>query len=399
MTEAHAKPEWAQSRLEKENARRIAEGKKPRRKIWRWIVLGVIIVGALAYFLLQPPAPEPAEDISNLSPVARQLLPTEIAEIRPTTLAHSVKVTGTLVPGRQSSVASMASGRVLEVTVRPGDSVSAGDVLAEIDRATLTLQLNQQRATAEATRIQLLSTRQQLERTEELARQGLATPSALDQARASAAALESNLAALDSGVESAKIALDNATVRSPLDGVVSARSVEPGQTINAGTPLFTIVNLEEMEFEASASVNSSALVSSGQKATISVTGIDGTTFDGDVTRVNPVAIAGTRAVPIYISIDNRQRLLRGGMFATGFIVVAEKHDAIAVPASALREDAEGDFVLVLDRDNLVRKAVTPGEQWDRGRTVEIEGLSPGDRVIIAPLPELSAGDAYQVVGS
>lgn len=397
MTEAHAKPEWAQSRFEKENARRIAEGKKPRRKIGRWIVLGLIVLGALAYFLLRPPAPEPTEDEAGLAPLARQLLPAEIAEIKPTTLAHSVKVTGTLVPGQQSSVASMASGRVLEVKVRPGDSVSAGDVLAEIDRATLTLQLNQQSATAEATRIQLLSTRQQLERTEELARQGLATPSALEQARASAAALDSNLAALDSGVESAKIALDNATVRSPLDGVVSARSVEPGQTINAGTPLFTIVNLEEMEFEASASVNSSALVSRGQNATISVTGIDGTTFSGAVTRVNPVAIAGTRAVPIYIAIDNKQFLLRGGMFATGFIVVAEKHDAIAIPASALREDAEGDFVLALDHDNLVRKAVTPGEEWDRGRTVEVEGLSAGDRVVIAPLPELSAGDAYQVV--
>ncbi len=398
MTEAHAKPEWAQSRFEKENARRIAVGEKPRRKILRWIVLGLIAVGGIAYFLLQPPAQEPVEDASNLGKIAKQLLPAEIAEIQPRTLSQSVKVTGSLVPGQQSSVASMASGRVLEVMVRPGDSVAAGDVLAEIDRATLALQLNQQRATAEATRIQLISTRQQLERTEELARQGLAAPSALEQARSSTAALEANLTALESGVESAEIALDNATVRSPLDGVVSARSVEPGQTINAGTPLFTIVNLAEMEFEASASVNSSALVSSGQSATISVTGIDGTTFDGEVTRVNPVAISGTRAVPIYISIHNQDGLLRGGMFATGFIVVAEKEDAIAVPVAALQEDAEGDFVLLLDNGVLVRKPVTLGEEWDRGRIVEVEGLAADDIVVIAQLGGLSAGDSYEVVG-
>jgi membrane fusion protein (multidrug efflux system) len=398
MTEAHAKPEWAQSRFEKENARRIAAGEKPKRKILRWIVLGLIVVGGIAYFLLQPPAPEPVEDASSLGKIAKQLLPAEIAEIQPRTLWQSVKVTGSLVPGQQSSVASMASGRVLEVTVRPGDSVAAGDVLAEIDRATLALQLNQQRATAEATRIQLISTRQQLERTEELARQGLAAPSALEQARSSTAALEANLTALESGVESAEIALDNATVRSPLDGVVSARSVEPGQTINAGTPLFTIVNLAEMEFEASASVNSSALVSSGQSATISVTGIDGTTFDGEVTRVNPVAISGTRAVPIYISIHNQDGLLRGGMFATGFIVVAEKQDAIAVPVAALQEDAEGDFVLLLDNGVLVRKPVTLGEEWDRGRIVEVEGLAADDIVVIAQLGGLSAGDSYEVVG-
>ncbi len=399
MTEAHAKPEWAQSGFEKENARRIAAGEKPKRKILRWIVLAAILLGGTAYVLLQPPAPEPVVSAEDLAPPAKKLLADEIATIAPTRLSQSVKVTGTLVPAQQSSVASLASGRVLSVTVRPGDTVSEGAVLAEIDRATLVLQLNQQKATAEATRIQLLSTRQQLERTEELARQGLATPSTLEQARSSAAALEANLAALESGVESAEIALDNATVRSPLDGVVSARSVEPGQTISAGTPLFTIVNLAQMEFEASASVNSSALVSSGQAATVSVTGIDGRSFDGAVTRVNPVAIAGTRAVPIYISLDNREGLLRGGMFATGFITVAEKQNAIAIPATALREDAEGDFVLVLDNGVLTRKAVTPGDQWERGRILEVEGLSSGDVVVSAALGELSAGDAYELVGN
>ncbi|KKC41459.1 hypothetical protein WH87_00455 [Devosia epidermidihirudinis] len=396
MTEAHEKPDWAQSKREKDNARRVAEGLKPRRRIMPWVVLGVVVFGIAAFVLTRPPAEEPTEEAANTE-VVRQLLKTEISEIAPATLRQTAKVTGTLVPARQSAVASQASGRVLSVAVRPGDTVAAGSVLAEIDRANLEFQVNQQRATADGTRAQLLSAQQALERTQELARQGLASPSTLEQARSSTAALEANLAALESGVQAAELALSNATVVSPLDGTVSERSVEPGQTINAGTPLFTIVNLFEMEFQASASVNSSALVTPGQSVAVTVNGLDNQTFTGSVTRVNPVALSGTRTVPIYIALENGQGRLRGGMFATGEITVAEQADAIAVPLAAIREDADGNYVLKLSNGTLIRQAVEVGDAWDRGRLVEVTGLTIGDSVVTAPLTELSVGQAYEIV--
>lgn len=397
MTTTHEKPEWAQSKREKENARRVAEGLKPKRRLGPWIVLGLIVVGAVAFFVLRPPAPAPETEVADAGPAVRQLLHSEITEIALATLRQRVKVTGTLVPAEQAVVASQAAGRVLNVGVRPGDSVKEGQVLVEIDQANLSLQLAQQRATADATRAQLVSSRQQLERTEELARQGLTSPSALEQARSASAALEANLTALESAVSAAELALSNATVRAPIDGIVSERSVEAGQTISAGTPLFTLVNLEAMDFQATASVNSSALVSPGQAVDVIATGLDNQIFAGEVTRVNPVAQAGTRTVPIYIAIDNDSGRLRGGMFATGQITVLEKADAIAVPAAALREDAEGSFVLKLDNGTLERQAVEPGATWDRGAIVEVGGLNPGDVVITAPLSELAAGDAYEIV--
>src|SRR5690606_20788435 len=196
MTANTEKPEWAQSKREKENALRVSQGLKPKRRIMPWIVLGLLVVGGGAFVLMQPPAPEPVAVVDE-APVLKQILAAETVEIAPTTLSQTIKVTGSLVPGHQSSIASQASGRVLSVLVSPGDTVAEGAVLAEIDRATLELQLNQQRATAEATRIQLANSRQQLERTEELARQGLTSPSNLEAARSSTAALESNLAALE----------------------------------------------------------------------------------------------------------------------------------------------------------------------------------------------------------
>lgn len=396
MTATHEKPEWAQSKREKDNAERVAQGLKPRRRILPWIVLTLIVVAIIAFVVMRP-APEPVDEAAADAPIVKQIRQSETVLIEPTLLRETVKVTGTLVPGHQADVASQASGRVMAVMVRPGDSVREGDVLAQIDRATLELQLNQQRATADATRAQLLSSRQQLERTEELARQGLASPSTLEQARSGAAALEANLKALESAVESAEIALANATVKAPLSGIIASRSVDPGQTIQAGSPLFNVVNLEQMEFEAAASVNSSARVAAGQNVTVNVTGLDGREFAGEVSRVNPVALSGTRTVPIYIALDNPEGVLRGGMFATGHIVVSEAEDRLAVPAAALREDAEGRFVLKLVEGTLARQAVEPVADWNRGRMVEVEGLVAGDVVVSAPLADLEAGEAYNLV--
>jgi multidrug efflux pump subunit AcrA (membrane-fusion protein) len=116
-----------------------------------------------------------------------------------------------------------------------------------------------------------------------------------------------------------------------------------------------------------------------------------------VTRVNPVAISGTRTVPIYIELDNTEGSLRGGMFATGQITVAEKADAHAVSAAALREDADGQFVLKLVDGTLVRQGVEVVQEWDRGRLLEVTGIAAGDVIVSAPLDELTAGDAYTLV--
>ena len=238
MTTAHEKPEWAQSKREKENARRVAEGLKPRRRIGPWIVLGLIVIGGVAIFALRP-APAPEAEVAESGPVVKQLLASEITEIAPATLRQRVKVTGTLVPARQAVVAAQAAGRVLSVAVRPGDSVREGQVLVEIDQANLSLQLAQQRATADATRAQLFSSRQQLERTEELARQGLTSPSALEQARSATAG--SHHAARKATRSPARVATRVSSTRStkssPLPWLCRTSSITPSRAPRpAGAP-------------------------------------------------------------------------------------------------------------------------------------------------------------------
>ena len=238
----------------------------------------------------------------------------------------------------------------------------------------------------------------QLSRTTDLIGRGLAAASGIEQVQSSADALRANLAALEGQVEAARIALQNATLKAPMDGIISERNVSTGQTVQQGAALFTIVDLSTLELNASAPVGSSVQLSKGQAVSVSVEGLPGQTFAGVVDRINPVAVAGTRTIPVYIVLGNEQGLLRGGMFATGQIVIAERPEALTVPAAAVREDAEGFFVLKLADGKVVRQAVAQGESWNGNRLVEIvSGLAAGDVVVTAPLTQLQPDDLVELV--
>ena len=395
------KPEWAQSRRERENAARIAAGQPPRRRArWPWLVLLVLVLAGIGYLVYQsrqappaaaPAAPAPAERVMQINPL-------EITTLEPQLLVQTVKVTGSLAPRSRAEVASQVSGQLLSVEVRPGDHVAAGQALAQVDVRDLQVMLNQQLANRAATQAQLDLARTQLNTASTLAQRGLTPQSSLEEAQSNVAALESQVAALDAGVVTAQRALENATVRSPIAGTVSSRAVEPGQAVQPGTALFSIVDLSVMDVQASAPLSATALLKPGQRVDVAVEGIPGQVFEGRVDRINPVAIENTRSISVYVSLENPDNLFRGGMFATGQIVVAEAPGAIALPAAAIREDAEGDYVLKIADGKALRQAVETGGTWNNGNLVQITaGLAAGDVVVTARLEELQANAAVAIV--
>src|SRR3546814_6993558 len=109
---------------------------------------------------------------------------------------------------------------------------------------------------------------------------------------------------------------------------------------------------------------------------------------GQITRISPIADEGTRSVPVYVRVVDHGRLV-GGMFVTGSIHLRRKEDAIIVPATSLREDEDGGYVLKLEAGHLVRQPVMVASRWNGGDSLEISGgLAHGDRIVIAPLPKL-----------
>ncbi|MGR3454732.1 efflux RND transporter periplasmic adaptor subunit [Pseudooceanicola sp.] len=372
-------------------------GREPYRRRRRWIAPVVILIAIVAtggYLLSDPEAtavPEDEVQVAEREPVM-QLLPSELTELEPRTLRETIRVTGSLDPTRKLEIPAEVSGRIDEVTHQPGEAVEAGEVLVRIGIDALTNQLEQQRANAEATRAQLELAQAEYERTQSLVNRGVATVSTLDSQAAQVRQLEANLAAQERQVANAEDALEKATVTAPFDGIVSDRAVDPGAYVSPGTPLMTVVDLSNLTLEGVVPVLYAPMIRAGQTGQISVDGLGDRQFTGTVDRVAPVATAGTRMLPIYASIDNPDNTLRGGMFASGVLVLEQVENAIGIPAAALREDAEGRYVLKLDGARVVRQPVEVARSWDNGRLHEVtSGLSAGDVIVNSAMARLQPG--------
>jgi membrane fusion protein (multidrug efflux system) len=403
-TRPEEKPDWALTRRERRARERAARGLAPRRR-WPWVLLVLVLGAAVAAWFqrgaitaaLKPPETVSPAD-AEPAPVPRmQINPAEYGTLVPRDLDRRIKVIGTINPARRADLSAQTGGLVEAVNFRPGDRVVQGDVLVQVDVERLTIELGQARSNAEATRAQLSLAEGQLERVRQLVDRNVATTSTLEEARSSVDGLRAQLTALDDLVRLAELSLRNATVAAPFDGVVTARAVEPGTVIAAGTTLISLVDLATVELEAAAPVAAGVQLRPGQDVEVRVDGIPDRTFAGKVVRINPVAAAGTRAIPVYIAMDNAEGLLFGGMFATAEVIVASASDALAVPGEAIRSDAGGSYVLRIEDDVLVRAPVTIAETWAGRLTRVTAGLAAGDEVILAALPELDPGDRVERV--
>lgn len=395
-----SKPDWAKSK--RELKREANPGASSKTK---WFVLvGVIVIaaGVIGVAMKGSPSEDLAADpivLENNS--AKYISSAELSRVDLTLLQKQIKVTGTVQPLHVAQIPSLISAQVESVTFRVGDSVNKGQVVVKMDTESLEIQKEQQLSATYATQTQLKLAESQLKRTSELAEQGIATSSLLEEVQSNVEAMKANLTSQQAQIKSVDYSLRNAVISAPISGVVSTRNVEPGQFIGVGSPLLEIVDLSVMELKVNVSTSNNGLVKKGMKVSISVEGLDNQTFSGVISRISPVASVGTRTIPIYILIDNVDRKLRGGMFAIGQITLAEKTDAIAVENSALQTDAEGrSFVFKVVDNKVVKQFVELGDVWGASQYHEVvSGLEVGDQYVNVLLAGLDENDELHLIGN
>lgn len=337
-------------------------GAKPRARWRRWakwivILLVVLVLGLLASRCFRGPDP----------------VRYATAQVQRDTLSVTVSATGKLAPTNQVQVGSELSGLVERVMVEVNDRVSKGQPLAVLDTSRLDDAITQSQATLSANQAAVAQAqatldeaRAQLARLREVDRlSGGRVPSATEMQSAEAAVARglANVRAAQANVVSARANLSSnttqrykAVIRSPVNGVVLARQIEPGQTVAASfsTPtLFVIAeDLSQMKLEVAIDEADVGDVKAGQKATFTVDAFPGRTFPARITRValgsNLSAQTSTAAtsssssnsqVVSYaatLSVANPDLILRPGMTATATIAVDERQQAMLVPNGALR---------------------------------------------------------------
>lgn len=326
-----------------------------------------------------------------------ELISAEVHTIQPRGLVDSVRFTGTTQPIDQTIVKSRVAGRLAEVLVREGDRVTEGQTLARFETTELQAKVNERQSALEAARADARWTARDRSDKETLASRSIVSQSAADQARATAENRASMVSVAEAQLEVARKNLADAEVRAPFEGVVGERIANQGESLPIDGKILALLDTSHVEIAAQMPAADVVRMRVGQIAKVTLEGFGDRVFEGRITRISPTTQAGSRSIPVYVEIVDRHDALRGGLFGTGAVTVQEKSHALAVPASAVRKDSQGEFVLAIEGDVLVRKPIGAVRTWSRGELVEVKGLESGMTIVSAPLPGLQAGQHVKLV--
>jgi HlyD family secretion protein len=315
------------------------------RTIWRLVfVLGAlaVLLGGLWIYLDQ------TGDGQSLR------YTTQPAEIRD--LQVTIAATGTTEPTQVVEVSSELSGIVRGVNVDNNSIVKRGDTLAELDSARRKAQRDRAQAAVNAsaarvTEAEATATERGLvlQRLEQLRSRGVSPQQDLEAARAADARAKAAVASANADLAVAQADLlleqtdlDKSAIRSPIDGVILSRSVEPGQTVASSFQapvLFKIAgDLRAMRVEANIDEADIGGVNTGQKARFTVDAYPGRSFEATVEEIYfaPQTVEGVVTYQAILAVDNRELLLRPGMTATANVIINDIKQALVIPNAALR---------------------------------------------------------------
>ena len=285
-------------------------------------------------------------------------------------------------PNEDVKLASQVPGRVVAMSVAEGDSVRAGQVVAEIETPPLEDQQRQARAALAQAKAALENARLNLARTERLFERGIAAGKEIEDARAQAAAAEAGLEQAEAALATADRQLGRAHVRSPISGQVVKRFVGVGEQVDGtpGQPLLEVANVDRVEVAAHVAADHLGRVRVGQSAAIVSDAWPDRTFDGEVIAIAPAVDPATNAALVRIRVKNPERRLKIGMFAQARIGLSEKKGVLVVPPSAVSKGDEGAAVYVVSGEEAVRTPVKIG--LETPEAVELlSGVKEGQRVL------------------
>jgi membrane fusion protein, multidrug efflux system len=354
------------------------------KKYWKWL-LALIIVAALGAAGVRVVAARKADQAKANAPKAEnvvELSSTDIATAQVLELSEGLPISGALKAANSAVVKARVSGELQGLTVREGDTVKAGQVIARIDSSEYQARVRQAQQSAEAAKAQVDIAQRSYDNNKALVNQGFISATALDTSAASLAGAKSTHASALAAVDVARKSLDDTVLKAPISGIISQRAAQPGERVSIEARVVEIIDLSRLELEANLGAADSVDVRTGQQATLRFEGRN-ESVPATVTRINPSAVAGSRSVLVYLSVANTAGL-RQGLFAEGTLGTA-KIKTLSVPLSAVRTDKPAPYVQVLQNDVVTHQNVELGGRGDaRGTTmVAVKNISAGAVVTLA----------------
>ncbi|MBE0474383.1 efflux RND transporter periplasmic adaptor subunit [Rhodoferax sp.] len=339
-----------------------------------------------------------AQQAAQQSQVSINLAASDLVQVKNLELTQTVLISGPLKAVNTALVKARIAGELRGLSVREGDSVTAGQVVAHIDPTESDARVRQARQQAAAAKAQVDIAQRNFDNNQALVAQGFISSTALESSQASLASAQANYAAAQSGADVAAKALADTVLRAPISGQISQRLAQPGERVSVDTRVVEIVDNRQLELEASLNAADSLLVKVGQSAQLTLDGTQQAVSE-KVVRINPSAAAGSRAVLVYLSIAP-QIGLRHGLFAQGHLRVG-RVQTLALPLSAVRTDKPQPYVQLVSQNQVQHLNVGLGARGeaDGSTLVAVTGVPEGSVVIDGRVGSLRAGTLVRLAGA
>ena len=312
-----------------------------------------------------------------------ELAATDVVKTQTRDLAQGVAISGSLKAVNSAVIKARVAGELQDLSLREGDFVKAGQVIARVDAAEYQSRVRQAQEQAESARAQVNMAQRQYDNNKALVDQGFISKTALDTSSASLNAAQSTYQAALAGAEVAAKAVQDTVLKSPIAGQVSQRLAQPGERVGIDAKIVEVVDLSRLELEASLGAQEAMDVRVGQSAKLQIEG-SRQSINAKVVRVNPSAQAGSRNVLVYLGLDNAGTALplRQGLFAQGTLGMAHA-SVLSVPLGSVRTDKPQPYVQAIENGQVVHKSVELGMRNTAGgeMLVAVKGLADGTPVI------------------
>lgn len=395
---------------------RSAPAPEPARK-GRWIGLGValLVLGAAGAWFAWGRGPTWVVSTAVAQPISAGVAAS----------SSVLDASGYVTARRQATVSSKVTGRVSEVLIEEGQRVEEGEVLARLDpvdaRAQLTeseAQLEASRAQAAEHRVQLARAERDLKRQQDLVARKLTSQQANENAATDVAALRARIVAQErqiavarSGVEMARVNLDNTVVKAPFAGVITVKAAQPGEIVSpmsAGggftrTGIGTIVDMNSLEIEVDVNESYIGRVQAGRPVESTLNAYPDWKIPGKVIAIVPTADRSKATVKVRIGMDVKDARIVPDMGArVAFLGEAKPAEAAAaqplpgvlVPGEAIKSVDGAALAYVVKDGRLEERKLTLGQTLSSSRQV-LSGLSAGERVALAPPDGVKSGDKVE----
>ena len=282
-----------------------------------------------------------------------------------TVQAEDIDITNTytsnIEPFVTNNIVSQSAGRIVSINAEVGNQVKKGQILARMDDVNLA-----------KTRLQIVNDSIELSRLTELYNLGAVAQADYDMAKLSlnlARKTYSNLA-------------ENTVLRSPINGVVTARNYDKGDMYSMAQPIFVVEQISPVKMLINISESLFTQVNEGMLFDVTVEAYPGEVFQGKVNLIYPTVNANTHTFPVEVIVENKDQKLRPGMFARVSANFGTNHHVVVPDVAVVKQMGSGEhFIYVLQADNTVKYTLVETGKRMGNKYEIISGLNEGDKVV------------------